>query len=97
MPGALEGSAPADDEGLRVADNPSKDRYELHRGDDLIGVIDYRREDDTVTLDHVFVQPAYRNRGLASRLVADAVEDIESRGLTAVPVCPFAVWYLEHP
>ena len=59
-------------------------------------MIDYGLDNDTVSLDHVFVQPAHRNRGLASRLVADAAADIESRGLRAVPVCPFAVWYVER-
>ena len=96
MPGAPESSAPTEDRRLRVADNPAKHRYELHLGDDLVGVIDYRLTNESVALDHVSVQPAYRNRGLASRLVADAVQDIESRGLTAVPVCPFAIWYLER-
>ena len=81
---------------LHVTDDPARRRYELRRGDAVLGRIDYRREGDEVVLAHVFVDPELRGHGLGSLLVAGALADLEARGLSAVPECPFAEWYLRQ-
>jgi predicted GNAT family acetyltransferase len=44
------------------------------------------------------VFPSAEGRGLGSRLVAGALDDIRARGLRAVPLCPFAAAYARrHP
>ncbi len=78
----------------RVADNPGRHRYELHVGDTLVGFLSYRQESDSLALVHTEIDPALRGRGLGSQLVAETLDDIRRRGLTAVPVCPFVTAYI---
>jgi predicted GNAT family acetyltransferase len=87
-----------DDGDLRFRDDTSARRYELWRGEAVVGFVDYRTEPGVVLLDHVEVDSSLRGQGLGSRLVAHALDDIRTRGLSVVAVCPFASWYLEeHP
>ena len=81
-----------------VRDNPAKRRYELLFGDELVGEILYRVKPGTVVLLHTEVDASVEGSGLGGRLVADALDDIRSRGLTVVPLCPFVAAYIRrHP
>jgi uncharacterized protein len=81
-----------------VRDNPTESRYELLIDDEVRGSISYRAEQNTVTLVHTEVDSELEGRGLGSRLVHDALEDIRARGLSLFPVCPFVRSYLaRHP
>jgi predicted GNAT family acetyltransferase len=79
-----------------VRDNPAELRYELLVGDELVGEILYRLEPGTVVLVHTEVEPSAEGSGLGTRLVADALDDIRSRGLKVVPFCPFVASYIRH-
>lgn len=81
-----------------VRDNPEELRYELLREGDLLGEILYRAEPGAIVLVHTEVAASAEGEGIGSRLVADALDDIRSRGLRVVPVCPFVAAYLhQHP
>jgi len=77
-----------------VVDNADEHRYELWLGERRAGFIDYETKPGVVVLIHTEVDPAFAGRGLATRLIADAVADIRARGLKLVPVCPFVLAYL---
>ena len=81
-----------------VVDNPAQLRYELRLGDVLAGYLAYRAEPGTLVLVHTDVDPAYEGRGLGSRLIGGALDDIRARGLLMVPLCPFVAAYVRrHP
>jgi uncharacterized protein len=81
-----------------VRDNPDELRYELLLDGEVAGEIRYRRSPDRIVLVHTDVSPSLEGRGLASRLVADALDDIRARGLRVVPICPFVRAYIQrHP
>ncbi len=83
---------------LVVADNAEQERYEAHLGSELVGFITYRLHPERMTLIHTEVAQALEGRGIASQLVAGALDDIRRRGLTIVPICPFVRAYLlRHP
>jgi uncharacterized protein len=83
---------------MEVRDNPEKSRYELLDGGEVVGEILYRRRPDRIVLVHTEVSSAREGQGLASRLVAGALDDIRATGLRVVPVCPFVRSYLRrHP
>ena len=83
---------------LSVHDNKEERRYEARIGTKVVGVIPYQAEPGRLTLIHTDVDPAFEGKGVGSRLVAGALEDIRHRGLSLVPVCPFVRAYLRrHP
>ena len=83
---------------LRLIDNRSARRYELQRGEKVVGFIAYDTQNGSVVLIHTEVDSAFEHRGLGSQLVAGALEDIRARGLSVVPICPFVSSYLrQHP
>lgn len=81
---------------MEVRDNPAELRYELVDGGQVVGEIRYRRDPDRIVLVHTEVSPALEGQGLASRLVAGALDDIRAQGLRVVPICPFVRSYLRH-
>ena len=81
-----------------VRDNPQELRYELLVDDRVVGEIRYRFTGDAIALVHTEVDPALEGQGLASRLVAEALDDIRARGLHVVVICPFVRAYIRrHP
>ena len=85
-------------DGYVVRDNPEELRYEILRDGELLGEILYRTRPGAVVLVHTEVEPSAEGQGVGGRLVAGALEDIRSRGLRVVPVCPFVAAYIRrHP
>lgn len=83
---------------LTVADNAGQRRYEARQGSEVVGFITYRLHPGRMTLIHTEVAAALEGKGIASQLVAGALDDIRRRGLTIVPICPFVRAYLRrHP
>lgn len=84
---------------LIFANEPDASRYTLHRGDDLVSVLDYRDDGRTVALTRAYTIPTYRGHGYAGEVVDRAVADIEARGDRVVsPVCWYvADWFTAHP
>lgn len=84
--------------GTGVRDNSAESRYELVVDGLVRGTLHYRAGPESITLVHTEVDPELEGRGLGSRLVRGALEDIRGRRLRVVPVCPFVSAYLErHP
>ena len=81
-----------------VRDNPAELRYELVDGDTMVGLIRYRREPGAVALVHTDVDPDLEGTGAGGQLVGGALEDVRSRGLGVIPICPFVrSWIDRHP
>ena len=81
-----------------VRDNPEELRYEILRDSEVVGGIWYRTAPGVIVLVHTEVAPTEEGRGVGSRLVRGALDDIRSRGLRVAPVCPFVATYLRsHP
>lgn len=82
-----------------VTDAKDASRYELHRGDELIAVIDYADDGKTLAMTRVFTIPTFRGQGQAARVVEGAVAQLAERGDRKVsPVCWYAAkWFEEHP
>jgi len=58
----------------------------------------FSREGDRLSLLTTTVVPEFRGRGIAAELVADALDDIRSRGERITVFCPVVSAYLtQHP
>jgi uncharacterized protein len=85
-------------ENSSVIHNVAANRFEL----DVEGqtaLIDYRkRGEDIYVLYHTEVPAEFEGRGIGSRLVKGALEQIKAEGKRFVPTCSFIVAYVRrHP
>jgi uncharacterized protein len=75
-----------------------KGKFSLRDGKAVVGGLGYSRAGDVVALEHTVVEPAFRGRGVAKRLVAHAVDWARANGVKLRPACSFAVAeFAKHP
>jgi predicted GNAT family acetyltransferase len=85
------------DDHTTVTRNDEDRRYEIHVGDVLAGFTAFRIDSrGRLLFPHTEVDPAFRGRGIAQRLVAEAMADVASRGETVVPHCTVVSRYLRE-
>jgi predicted GNAT family acetyltransferase len=84
---------------LIFADQKDAARYTLHRGKDLVSVLDYNDDGRTVALTRAYTIPTFRGSGYAAELVKRVVADLERRGdRRIIPVCWYvADWFDANP
>jgi predicted GNAT family acetyltransferase len=82
-----------------ITDRPEASRYEATTTDgDVIGVLEYQREDGVVVMPSTRVEPAFRGHGIAAALVRRALDEARSARASVVPVCWYVAEYVErHP
>jgi uncharacterized protein len=81
-----------------VVHNDERSRYDIVVDDHVVGHTDYRIEGDRQVFVHTEIDPAYRGRDLAERLVAVALDDARENGMRVVPRCPYVAEFIEeHP
>ncbi|HEY0444453.1 MAG TPA: GNAT family N-acetyltransferase [Candidatus Limnocylindrales bacterium] len=91
-------SADTSPDDVRVADNPAARRFEATEGGRVVGFSTYRLTEDRVVFLHTEVEPEVEGRGIGSRLVAAALDDVRGPGLRVTPRCPFVAAFIErHP
>jgi predicted GNAT family acetyltransferase len=82
---------------VMVRNNTALGRYELDV-DGATAFAEYRLAPGKVVITHTETPRVLRGRGIASRLVRGALEQIRADGLKVVAGCGFVVDYLEkHP
>ena len=80
-----------------VRNNTALSRFELET-EDGTAVANYRASPGVLTIYHTEVPRALRERGIASRLIHDALELARAQGLKVVPRCGFVAHYIRsHP
>jgi len=80
-----------------VLNNTDKNRYELSVDGHLAATY-YRIADSVITFVHTEVPDALAGRGVGSKLVKGALDQVRAAGLKVVPQCPFVRAYIErHP
>ena len=84
---------------LTFTHEPDASRYTLHRGENLVSVLDYRDDGRSVAMTRAYTVPTFRGHGYAGELVDRAVAELEARGdRQVIPVCWYvADWFDAHP
>lgn len=77
------------DEPITTTHNTDRGRYEIHVGDVLAGVIDYRDTDGAIDMYHTGIESRFEGRGLGKRLAEFALTDARDAGQKVLPTCPF--------
>ena len=82
---------------LKIIDNSNERQYEVKFGDQ-VAKIEYIKAKDKIYLTHTEVPVALEGNGIGSQLVHMALQDIEQKDLTLIPLCPFVAGYIKnHP
>lgn len=81
----------------QLINNEERKQYEVHT-DGVVLRIEYIHAQDRIFLTHTEIPKSMEGKGLGSAIVKLALEDIEKKGLTLVPLCPFVALYIKrHP
>ncbi|GAB3586690.1 GNAT family N-acetyltransferase [Leifsonia lichenia] len=84
---------------LTVVKQPESSRYALLTDGEQIGVAEYELRDDAIVFTHTVVDEEKREKGMASTLVQEALDDVRANtDLRVVATCPYVRhWLREHP
>jgi predicted GNAT family acetyltransferase len=82
------------DKTSEVVNNRSKHRYEL-AVEGHIAASYYTLADGVITFVHTVVPPELGGKGIGSRLIRSALDQVRSDGLKVIPECPFVKAFIE--
>jgi uncharacterized protein len=77
-----------------VRDNKALSRFELD-SHGVTAFANYQLGNGVITISHTETPIAARGQGIASKLVAGALEIARARGLKVIPRCPFVRTYVQ--
>jgi predicted GNAT family acetyltransferase len=86
------------EENYELIDNEKEHRYEF-RINGMVAVIEYiRTQTGEIFFVHTEVPLQLGGLGIAGKLTERALEEIERRGWTLTPLCPYTIAYIRrHP
>jgi predicted GNAT family acetyltransferase len=88
----------AEPDAVVVRDAPDRHRYVIEMDGREVGKAVYQRHGDRWYFVHTDIDPSVDGRGLGSRLVRTALDDVDRQGGSVVPLCPFVrTWIERHP
>ena len=80
-----------------ITKNTDESRYEIRLGDELVGHAEYTLNDGLITFTHTGIDPAHEGKGLASKLVRFALDDVRADGTRKVlPLCPYVKGWMQR-
>lgn len=82
----------------RISENRAEHRYEIAIDDEVVGFAEYRDSENVRDIFHTEVFEGWEGRGLGSKVLQGALDDIRARGLRLTATCPMLARHLEkHP
>jgi quinol monooxygenase YgiN/predicted GNAT family acetyltransferase len=83
---------------LVVRENTESQTYDALVGDDIAGTLLYEHEGPRLVLTHTAVQTRYQHQGVATALIAGALDDIRLKGIKITILCPLVNTFIQaHP
>jgi predicted GNAT family acetyltransferase len=80
-----------------VFNNAAQHRFELEV-DGHVAAAYYKRASDVITFEHTEVPAELGGKGIGSKLVKGALDQVRADGLRVVAQCPFVNgWIAKHP
>jgi uncharacterized protein len=77
-----------------VSNNPARHRYEL-KVDGHIAATYHKIADGVITFTHTEVPPELGGKGIGSRLIKGALDQVRADGLKVIAQCAFVKAYIE--
>lgn len=83
---------------LHLRKNSDAFRYEAWHGAELASQIDYRIDNNVMTITHTGTPPRFRHQGIAGALTAFMMDDARENHIRVKALCPYtAAWIHRHP
>ena len=82
-------------EQIRVQRNSAEGRFEVLVDDVVAGHTEYHDDDGVRTFPHTEVSSEFGGRGLAGKVVGEALRVTKEEGLRVRPTCEFVQGYIE--
>ncbi|MEY9185069.1 putative GNAT family acetyltransferase [Bradyrhizobium sp. USDA 326] len=80
-----------------VINNKAQHRYEL-AVEGHLATEHYKLDGNVITFEHTDVPKALGGKGVGSKLVQGALDQVRAAGLKLIPQCPFVrAWIDKHP
>jgi predicted GNAT family acetyltransferase len=79
---------------MQIINNVSKNCYEGVIGDEVVGVVVYKRIGGRVVIRHTVIEPECRSNGLGARLVRAVLDDLRERGDKLTNYCGFVADFI---
>ncbi|WP_434316047.1 GNAT family N-acetyltransferase [Leifsonia sp. P73] len=81
---------------LEIVNDPQHARWEAILNEDSIGELSYRLVGDRIVLLSTWVSYPYRQRRVATELIARALDQIRAVGKTVTVICPVIGEFIAH-
>ena len=78
-----------------LIDNQEQKRYQFRMGAENPRV-EYIKAGDKIYLTHTEVPPSMAGNGIGTALIEAVLKDVDQKGLTLIPLCPFVALYLKR-
>ena len=80
----------------KVNDNPAESRFELVIEGHLAAAY-YKKSGNVITFEHTEVPAELGGKGVGSRLIQGALDQVRAEGLQVIAECPFVkAWIGKH-
>jgi hypothetical protein len=77
-----------------IINNKAAQRYEL-TVEGLVAATYYKPDGNVITIVHTEVPPELGGKGIGSRLIRGALDQVRAEGLKVIPQCPFVKAFIE--
>jgi uncharacterized protein len=82
-------------ENVTIDHRPDRARYEISVAGEAVGLSRYRDSNGQRVFLHTEVDSSYQGHGLATKLIAWALDDTRKSGLRIVASCPMVAAFVE--
>jgi predicted GNAT family acetyltransferase len=80
-----------------LIDNTDQGRFELHRGEELVGWLYYAHlRPNRYALRHTEVEASHQHQGVAGAMIRRVLDEIRTRDGTITAICPFVADFLSR-
>lgn len=80
---------------IEIVHVPENSRYEIHLDGKTVGFTEAKERDDGVVLfSHTVIDDGHEGEGLASKLVAGALDDVRAQGRRIEVTCEYVLGFL---
>jgi uncharacterized protein len=83
---------------IAIRDNAESQTYDAMMDGEIVGTLVYELEGPRIVITHTAVQARFQHRGIATELIAAALNDIRAKGKKVTILCPIVDEFLQiHP